>query len=154
MNLQRSQLLEGVKTSWEKLLFMYTFVRDVSATLRREPALTLDTLTGVQGNSLRTQRTFRVLIRMLSDLNRKFSRQGSEIECDICCCIPVNPVRSCLQCRRIVCRKCITTFMASNAFKQNKACFHCRRPNSGSAADMMPLALLCACWPALTLTGG
>lgn len=73
------------------------------------------------------QRTFRVLIRMLSDLNRKFARRGADVECDICCSIPTQPVRSCAQCRRMVCRQCLNGYMASAAFRQHKACFYCRR---------------------------
>lgn len=67
---------------------------------------------------LRTQATFRVLIKMLSDLNREYSREGQEVECDICNSIPIEPVRFCglPQCRRLVCKACADGYLKVHAY--------------------------------------
>ncbi len=118
-----------VISKWEKVLFFYTFVRDVGLPLRIEPVVTLKTLLPMQDMELRSHLTFQRLLRVLSDLNRSFSREEQDAECDICLRIPEDPVRMCGReaCRRLVCRVCAEDYLKTPQGKDQ--CFWCRGKN-------------------------
>ena len=114
-------------SEWERLLLAYRFVRDIAMNLRIDPQLTVSTLMALKASELRSQETFHVLIRMLSDLNRHYARAGMEVECAMCLCIPNDPVRFCGDCQQMVCRACVEEYMHTPQWLNNRACFWCRK---------------------------
>ena len=119
--------------AWEKTIFFYTFVRDVAVPMSVPPQLSLETMHALSGVKLTTQEAYRILVRLLSDLNRQVSRKGQEMECNICYSIPTEPVRFCglATCRRLVCRACLDDYMASpNYLNDGHRCFWCRTENA------------------------
>lgn len=123
------KLGEKVGSIWEKVRFYQTFIRDIAIPLKLAPELTLETLQSLERESLRTQATLRTLLRVVADLNRKYSRMGQDVECDICLRIPHDPVRFCgrQECRRLLCRACAENFLRSHSFQESKECFWCRQ---------------------------
>ncbi|KNC55646.1 uncharacterized protein AMSG_01915 [Thecamonas trahens ATCC 50062] len=118
---------------WRKLAFYHTFVREVAMVLYIEPAMTLSVLEALEPVELATQSAYRVLVQLLSDLNRQISRRGQEIECAICLSIPSEPVRYCGRgsCNQLLCAGCVAQFRASPAYlEQGRACLWCRVPNA------------------------
>src|SRR5262245_6084620 len=88
---------------------------DISVPLGLLPDLTLETMLALKDTSVRTQSTLHALLKMFFDLNKKYSRQsgsdknagGDLVECVICENLPVNPVRYCTKCLKLVCKSCV-----------------------------------------------
>jgi len=123
---------ETVMSGWEKILFYYVFIRDIAISLKINPDLTLRTLGNLRGHSLQSQTTFRVLLKMMSDLNKEYSRAECEFECLFCLKIPENPVRFCGRpgCQKMVCKQCADEYMDSAVYlDQHRSCPNCRTEN-------------------------
>eukprot|EP00468_Gymnochlora_sp_CCMP2014_P001514 CAMPEP_0167741726 /NCGR_PEP_ID=MMETSP0110_2-20121227/1016_1 /TAXON_ID=629695 /ORGANISM="Gymnochlora sp., Strain CCMP2014" /LENGTH=5340 /DNA_ID=CAMNT_0007625809 /DNA_START=69 /DNA_END=16091 /DNA_ORIENTATION=- len=77
-----SQLHE-VSVVWEKLLFTYTFIRDVAVPMKVKPETTLRTLEPTQKGNLRTSAIFRAIIRMFSNLRYEIINPDEDFKCPI-----------------------------------------------------------------------
>jgi len=75
--------LDEVANKWEKLLFTYTFIRDVSVQMKVEPALTLKTLAPATKGELRTCAIFRAIVKMFSDLRYQIINPEHDYKCPI-----------------------------------------------------------------------
>lgn len=131
-------LLDGVESSLSLLQahvmcinFVATFVRDFASTLKLPIMLTVSTVQRLMvGVQLRSRSTLQLLLRVFSDLNKEYARAAGEVECVFCYSVPRDPVRFCGQCRRLVCRSCVESFLQSPVYKNSKECFWCRNPNA------------------------
>uniref|UniRef100_A0A7S0DVA6 Uncharacterized protein n=1 Tax=Amorphochlora amoebiformis TaxID=1561963 RepID=A0A7S0DVA6_9EUKA len=78
-----SKTVEDVANGWEKLLFTYTFIRDVSVPMKVDPELTLRTLEPTGKGELRTSAIFRAIVRMFSDLRFQIINPSDDYICPI-----------------------------------------------------------------------
>jgi RZ type zinc finger domain/AAA domain (dynein-related subfamily) len=60
--------LHNTRAAWEKLLFAYTFIRDVAVPLRVPPASAVNAIRALGSGNYRTRAVFHSLLRMLGDV--------------------------------------------------------------------------------------
>ena len=108
INIQNNQLqindiskTEVIISKYQKILFYYIFIRDLSIPLKIKSFKTLEIFNTLIDISLQSQQAFRSILYMLSELNRSYSRNDNIVECGICLDIPTEPVRFCQQCKRL-----------------------------------------------------